>query len=418
MARKRGAWSFGTEKSSNDKAKTVLRLLQKDGALSPKQKSYCDETCVERFLKARGNNAKKAAKQLRACLTWRDSIPVEHLIADEFSAELAQGVAFVAGRDDESRPVIIVRMKQDQQKPQFQKLYTRLLVFTLEVAIASMLPGTEQCVLVFDAGYFRSGSTCLSLIMATLKILADYYPGRLAKAFVVDPPSMFNYLWKGVRPFVDFAINLHLVSSRDYDSPFIMTGFARASSLRHDYASNLGSSFRFSCKVASENVKHPSLHGLEGDRYLAYSLGPALISPLNARSFSFASPATSRYNPNGKRFGEFQSFRFEGTKNINLTPTQNITTPSRYDLPTKPSIFSPREGIASFFSGFKRDNQRSETDRKDKNLEHFQPYLKYYRLRYNEIAYRSMMKPPLGGLASIVSPELKRGPSFDLRRGY
>lgn len=53
---------------------------------------------------------------------------------------------------------------------------------------------------IFDkysiACYFISGSTCLSLIMETLKKLVDYYPGRLAKAFVVDPPLMFNYLWK------------------------------------------------------------------------------------------------------------------------------------------------------------------------------------------------------------------------------
>ncbi|KAH9292868.1 hypothetical protein KI387_041941 [Taxus chinensis] len=51
------------------------------------------------------------------------------------------------------------------------------------------------------AGHFRSASTCLSLIMATLKISADNYPGRLAKAFVVDPP-MFNYLWKYLEVYV------------------------------------------------------------------------------------------------------------------------------------------------------------------------------------------------------------------------
>ncbi|KAH9314685.1 hypothetical protein KI387_023312 [Taxus chinensis] len=62
---------------------------------------------LKEFLKAYGNSVKKAANQLRACLTWRDNIPIEHLIADEFSAELAEGIAFVAGRDEEARPVII-----------------------------------------------------------------------------------------------------------------------------------------------------------------------------------------------------------------------------------------------------------------------------------------------------------------------
>ena len=46
---------------------------------------------LERFLKAHGNDVKKSAKQLRTCLAWRDTIPIGHLIVDEFSAELAKG---------------------------------------------------------------------------------------------------------------------------------------------------------------------------------------------------------------------------------------------------------------------------------------------------------------------------------------
>eukprot|EP01018_Ginkgo_biloba_P032680 Gb_01699 [translate_table: standard] len=486
---------FNAEKIPQRFAKIYFRVTKEDCCWM--QKSYCNEACVEKFLKARGNNVKKAAKQLRTCLTWRDGIRIEQLIADEFSSELAEGIAFIAGRDEERRPVVIVRMKQDYQKFQSQKLtakacpgwsisrritlpytcewyanggiemavtllclskvqirekgkflvvmsnpgltrlvhevnkigvasdqlgrYVRLLVFTLEVAVASMLPGVDQCVLLFDAGYFRSGSTCLSLILATLKIFTDYYPGRLAKAFVIDPPSVFGYLWKGVRPFIDSTTNLSIVSSQDYDSPFLTSGFVRASSLRHDFTPNLGSSFRFSCKVVSENAK-PSVQGFERDRYLAHSLGPALISPFNARSFSFASPATTRYHSYDNKFGDFQSFRAEDTPSrINSTPTQNINTPSRCNLtPThnyKASILSsPMEGITSFFNGFKKEHQRIESDRKEKTLDCFRPYLRYYRLHYDEIAYRSMMKPPLGGLVSIVSPELKRRPSSDFGR--
>lgn len=34
----------------------------------------------------------------------------EHLIADEFSAELAEGVAYVSGHDEESRPVVVITL--------------------------------------------------------------------------------------------------------------------------------------------------------------------------------------------------------------------------------------------------------------------------------------------------------------------
>lgn len=36
----------------------------------------------------------------------------------------------------------------------------------------------------------------MNLLLATLKVVAEYYPGRLYKAFVIDPPSLFSYLWK------------------------------------------------------------------------------------------------------------------------------------------------------------------------------------------------------------------------------
>lgn len=32
----------------------------------------------------------------------------DHLMADEFSAELTEGMAYVAGHDDELRPVMVI----------------------------------------------------------------------------------------------------------------------------------------------------------------------------------------------------------------------------------------------------------------------------------------------------------------------
>jgi hypothetical protein len=49
---------------------------------------------------------------------------------------------------------------------------------------------------VANAGFFRSASAFMNLLLATLKIAVEYYPGRLYKAFVIDPPSLFAYLWK------------------------------------------------------------------------------------------------------------------------------------------------------------------------------------------------------------------------------
>nr|XP_016472504.1 PREDICTED: uncharacterized protein LOC107794519 [Nicotiana tabacum] len=56
-----------------------------------------------------------------------------------------------------------------------------------------------------NAGFFRSASAFMNILLPTLKIITDYYPGRLHKAFVIDPPSLFSYLWKGVKTFGELA---------------------------------------------------------------------------------------------------------------------------------------------------------------------------------------------------------------------
>ncbi|XP_022138167.1 random slug protein 5, partial [Momordica charantia] len=196
---------MGKNDHRDERVQAVLRLLSKQAPLTTKQEKFCNTACVERFLKAKGENVKKAVKSLRACLSWRDSIGIDHLIADEFSAELADGVAYVAGHDEELRPVLIFRIKQDYPKFHSQKLFIRLLVFTLEVAIGTMPKNTNQMIILFDASFFRSASAFMNLFLAMLKIVADFYPGLLHSAFVIDPPSLFSYLWKGVRPFVELS---------------------------------------------------------------------------------------------------------------------------------------------------------------------------------------------------------------------
>lgn len=38
------------------------------------QAQYCNDACVERFLRSRGESVKKAAKHLRTVLSWRDTV--------------------------------------------------------------------------------------------------------------------------------------------------------------------------------------------------------------------------------------------------------------------------------------------------------------------------------------------------------
>ncbi|KAL3828791.1 hypothetical protein ACJIZ3_017593 [Penstemon smallii] len=399
-------------KEDQDKVQSVLELLKKQAPLTLKQEKFCNKACVERFLKAKGDSVKKAAKQLRNCLSWRDSIGTDNLIADEFSAELAEGIAYVAGHDDELRPVMIFRIKQDYQKNNSQKLFTRLLVFTLEVAIQTMAKNVDQFVLLLDASFFRSASAFMNMLLSTLKIISDYYPGRVHKAFIIDPPSMFSYLWKGMKPFIEYSQLVLVVSSLDFEESFEFndyTSYPRVTSLRFDPSSipstKLGpcSSSRFSFTVSHscDSVKpwYLSLTDTSASKVgptnsSQISLGP-VISPLNARSQSFASPIDRglRRNDNFIRKGFFPSTPMpQKTQSLDPSMIHHPRTP-------KPSFL---QSPALFF---RKDYQVS---RVEKSRDSFQSFLKFYRRPYDEMIYRSKMKPPLGGLISIVSPQLKR----------
>ncbi|XP_044498579.1 CRAL-TRIO domain-containing protein C589.09, mitochondrial [Mangifera indica] len=403
----------------NERVEAVLKLLRKQAPLTVKQEKFCNKACAERFLRAKGDSVKKSAKHLRACLSWRESIGIDNLTADEFSAELVEGLAYVAGNDEESRPVLVFRIKQDYQKFHSQKLFTRLLVFTLEVAIGTMSKSAQQLVILFDASFFRSASALMNLLLTTLKILADYYPGRLHKAFVIDPPSLFSYLWKGVRPFVELSTAMMVVSSLDFEESLEFNDFSsypRASSLRFDTSSikstgKIGScsSSRFSFTVSHhfDSLKpwYLTLTDTSSSKVgptSPYPIGPALTSPLNARSLSFASPAARV--PRGS---------INGGSNPRLTrkslfPSTPLPQRSTGHEPIK--ISHPRTPRPSFLQSpaifFRRDCH--VTVKTDKSRELFLPYLKFYRRPYDEMIYRSKMRPPLGGLISIVSPHLKR----------
>ncbi|KAI4342751.1 hypothetical protein MLD38_027336 [Melastoma candidum] len=411
------------------RAEAVLRQLRKQSPpLTFNQEKFCDEACIERFLKSRGDNVNKAAKQLKACLSWRQSIGIETLIADEFSAELMEGIAYVAGHDDESRPVLILRVKQDYHKFHSQKLFNRLLVFTLEVAIGTMPKNVDQFVLLMDASFYRSASAFMNLLISTMKIMGDYYPGRLHEAFVVDPPSMFSYLWKGVKPFVELSSATSVVSSLDFQDALDFKDFAsyptRGSSLRFDPSSvkstaKVGScsSSRFSFTVShnfnSLKPWHLTLTDTppsKADPTSPFSIGlsPGLVSPLNARSLSFALPAArgggyagigGSYYARNPRVGLFPSKalpqRVTARSNHVVKAARNPRTPGSCFLQSPATFFGTRR--ESYIGG------RSERSR-----ESFAPFVKFYRRPYDEMVYRSKMRPPLGGLISIVSPHIRR----------
>ncbi|KAK1651902.1 hypothetical protein QYE76_069707 [Lolium multiflorum] len=412
-----------------EKIEAVRKAMRKQAPLTAKQAVYCNDACVERFLRSRGDSVKKAAKQLRAALSWRETIGADHIIADEFSGELADGMAYVAGHDDENRPVVVFRIKQDDYpKYQPQKSFVRFLVFTLEVAVASMSRFVDQFVLLFDASFFRSASAFLNLLMGTLKIVADYYPARLHRAFVIDPPSLFSVMWKGVRPFVELAPATATVCSLDFEDSLedaSFTAYPRTASLRFEPSGAailttmpkpgggggvVGSaSSRFAFSVSDNALKPWYLSTtpatpMPNPRSVVPSSSPSLVgaSPLSARSFSFASPAARSTPVHHHRVLPTPS----AAKGHNKTPA-----PAPAPLSTPPQQQFPRTPRPSFLQSpftFRKDGQGVR--RVERERDSFLPFLRFYRRPYDEISYRARMRPPLGGLIAIVDDKFRHKP--------
>ncbi|KAJ8766449.1 hypothetical protein K2173_022508 [Erythroxylum novogranatense] len=346
-------------------------------------------------------------------------------MADEFTAELAEGVAYVAGQDEESRPVLIFRVKQDYHKFHSQKQFIRLLAFTLEVAVSNMPRNVEQFVLLFDASFFRSASAFMNLLLPALRIVAEYYPCRLYKAFVIDPPSLFSYLWKVkfklicllfvilcVRPFIELSTVTMVVSSLDFEESLEFCDFgsySRVSSFRFDPSSIRSTTKDGSCSSSRFSFTVSQHFDSLKPWYLTLTdptppkvrptnkshLGPARISPLNARSLSFASPIAR--TPHGSING------YARPTNKTLFPSTPM--PQRVTASEAVKISQPRTPRLSFLQSpamfFKKDG------RTDKSHESFLPFLRFYRRPYDEMIYRSKMRPPLNGLVSIVPSPLK-----------
>lgn len=225
---------------------------------------------------------------------------------------------------------------------------------------------------------------------------------------------------QGVRPFVELSPLTMVVSSLDFEESMEFNDFAsypRASSLRFHPSSvpsstaKIGScaSSRFSFTVSHhiDSLKpwHLTLTDTSSSKFGPTAsqpsqalFGPGLISPLNARSYSFASPVarTPRGDIHGCKKGFFPSTPLpQKTQTMDHAAAAGI----RHPRTPRPSFL---QSPAMFF------RKECHVSRADKSRESFLPFLKFYRWPYDEMTYRSKMRPPLGGLISIVSPQLKR----------
>jgi hypothetical protein len=177
-----------------------IKKLEEEG-LTPKERKFCDEACLCRYLRARDWNLNKSYKMLRDTLKWREEFKVEQITAEHVKEEAKTGKMFKRGHDALGRPTVYMTPQRENSKNYTKNL--QLLVYTIERAIDSLPEGVEQMSWVIDFnGYSLSNAPPISVAMETLNILSNHYPERLGVAVMVDTPWIFGLFWKAVSPFI------------------------------------------------------------------------------------------------------------------------------------------------------------------------------------------------------------------------
>uniref|UniRef100_A0A7S4UWI1 CRAL-TRIO domain-containing protein n=1 Tax=Ditylum brightwellii TaxID=49249 RepID=A0A7S4UWI1_9STRA len=185
-------------------------------ALNEDEKSrLSDEHMALRHLRAEKGDAKLAIKKLKKALQWRKEFGVDKIknafskngdqeMRSVMTLENETGKCYVRGYDKEGRAVFYMRPVLENTKEEINQM--RQLVYHVERAIActARKSGLEKFNIVIDYKGFRlRDAPPMSTSKHTLEILQDYYPERLHRAYMFNPPFIFRTFWNLIKAFVD-----------------------------------------------------------------------------------------------------------------------------------------------------------------------------------------------------------------------
>eukprot|EP00210_Caulerpa_lentillifera_P001533 g1471.t1 len=169
--------------------------------LKKEDNEFCDDAMVLRYLRATSGNVAKAAERIEASVQWRRQIQPESLVCKACVRDPSAHYMNVVGFCKIQRPVFYSCMKLSRSKDVEEgKIH---LITQFEQAIRMMPDGVEQWVWVSD--FFGFGMSDMSPAMARrfVDLTANHYPERLGAYLVVDAPTIFEGLWKLVKPWLD-----------------------------------------------------------------------------------------------------------------------------------------------------------------------------------------------------------------------
>lgn len=237
------------------------------GPLSGRNKQYCDDPCLRRYLEARNWNLEKAKKMLEETLQWRSTFRPEEIRWDEVAIEGETGKVYRANfHDREGRSVLILRPAMQNTASLENNI--RHLVYLIENAILNLPEGQEQMAWLIDfTGWSLSTSVPIKSAKDTVNILQNHYPERLAVAFLYNPPRIFEAFWKIVKYFLDAKTfqKVKFVYPKNKDSVELMRSFFDEYNLPTEFGGKAILKYdheEFSKLMAQDDLKAADVWGL------------------------------------------------------------------------------------------------------------------------------------------------------------
>jgi hypothetical protein len=166
-----------------------------------------NDSLFARYLRAR-TTVKAAIDAIVKTILWRNEFKIKEMQTewkDVLMNENSTGKMYIRGFTKSGNAILYMRPKYENTKDHNGNM--KHLVYHMERAIAIMNKqekGVEKIVLLIDYdGFSIFNAPPMKTSMETLSILQNHYPERLARAYCIKPPFIFNMFWKAIYPFID-----------------------------------------------------------------------------------------------------------------------------------------------------------------------------------------------------------------------
>ncbi|GBF87868.1 motile sperm domain-containing protein [Raphidocelis subcapitata] len=146
-----------------------------------------------------------AEEKLTSMLRWREAERIDAVDPSSpgVQAELATGKAFVhSSTDVYGRPVVIIRVRKHVTGEFPIADSKRLAGYVLDQAVASLPPGGEQIMGLFDLRGFELRNADMQFAAFIVEAFFEYYPRRMGQVLMVDSPWIFRPTWELIKPLL------------------------------------------------------------------------------------------------------------------------------------------------------------------------------------------------------------------------